>query len=100
MSFINFNFKDNDEELCLANSATTHTNLKNKKHISSLTSMEANVNTISGTVNLIDGSGRANIILSGETKFVIYDVLFSLRLQMKIVNISTLFLESQDICKY
>ncbi|PIN15441.1 hypothetical protein CDL12_11914 [Handroanthus impetiginosus] len=38
---------------------------------------EANVNTISGSTKLIEGSGRANILLPGGTKFVVDDALFS-----------------------
>ena len=30
---------------------------------------EANVSTISGTTNLIEGSGRANVFLPGERDF-------------------------------
>ncbi|KAL0561638.1 hypothetical protein IC582_002078 [Cucumis melo] len=39
--------------------------------------LEANVNTISGSTNLIEGFGRANLILPKGTKFTISNALFS-----------------------
>ena len=35
--------------------------------------MKANVSTISGTTNLVEGSGKANITLSNGTRFHIND---------------------------
>ena len=52
---------NNDDDICLINSATTHTILKNKKYFSYLKMGETNVNTISGSAKLIEGSGRATI---------------------------------------
>ena len=67
----------NNEDLYLADSATTHAILKSKKYFSTLTMLEANVNTISGSANLIEGFGKANLILPRGTKFTINNVLFS-----------------------
>ena len=39
--------------------------------------LEANVNTISGSTNLIEGFGKTNLILSRGTKFTINNALFS-----------------------
>ena len=69
--------KMNNEDLCLADSATTHTILKSKKYFSTLTMLEANVNLISGSTNLIEGFGKTNLILPKGTKFTISNVLFS-----------------------
>jgi len=63
-------------EMCLADSATTHTILKHKKYFSFLLKGESNVNTISGT-KIIEGFGRANISLYGGTKLYIENVLYS-----------------------
>ena len=52
--------KMRNEDLCLAEIATTHTILTNKKYFSKLTMLEAKVNTISGSANLIEGFGKAN----------------------------------------
>ena len=51
----------NEDDVCLADNATTHTILRDKKYFLELTLIKANVNTISGTTNLVEGSGRANI---------------------------------------
>lgn len=51
----------------------THTILQVQKYFSSLKMAKANVSTISGTVTLIEGSGRANIILPGGTSILIKD---------------------------
>ena len=53
----------NEGDVCLANYATTHTILRDKRYFLNLTLTNANVSTISGTANLIEGSGRANIML-------------------------------------
>ena len=68
--------KINDADICLADSATMYTIFKEKKYFSHLTLGEANVNTISGSTKLIEGSRRANILLSKGTKFIIEDALF------------------------
>ena len=67
--------KINGGEICLADSATTHTILQDKKYFSHITLVEANVNTISGPAYLIDGSGRATIMLPCGTIFHINDAL-------------------------
>ena len=51
----------NNEDICLTNSATTHTVLKGKKYFSYLVMQEANVSTISSNTKLIKGSGRVNL---------------------------------------
>ena len=71
------NSKMTREDFCLANSATTHTILKDKKYFQILKLCKANFNTISGSSNLIEGSGRAIIMLSKDTKLCIDDVLYA-----------------------
>ena len=63
----------------LADCTTMQIILKDKKYFSQLTLVEANTNTISGPADLVEGSGRTNIMLSRETIFIINDVLFSSR---------------------
>ena len=67
----------NDDDICLADSATTHTILRNKKYFSNLTLVKAKVNTITGSTDAIEGSGRATIILKNGTKLRIHDALYS-----------------------
>ena len=42
-----------------------------------MTLIKSNVSTISGTTNLVKGSGRTNITLPNETRFYINDTLYS-----------------------
>ena len=66
-------------DICLVDSATTHTILRGQKYFSHITLVEANVNTISGPIDLIDGSGRATIMLPCGMIFHINDALYSVR---------------------
>ena len=64
-------------DICLADCATTHFILQQKKYFSQLTLAPSNVTTISGSVNLIEGSDRATIILPGGTVLHLQDALYS-----------------------
>ena len=74
-NLINYISSAGDE--CLVDCATTHTILRNKKYFSNLTLISSNVQTISGPVDLIKGSGRATIVLPNGTKFQINNALYS-----------------------
>ena len=63
-------------DACLADCATTHTFLRDKKYFSNFTLAQSNVHTISGPVNLIKGSGKATIILLKGTKLQIENALY------------------------
>ncbi|GAV85309.1 hypothetical protein CFOL_v3_28747, partial [Cephalotus follicularis] len=65
------------EDICIADSATTHTILQSEKYFSHLTIAKANVGTISGTSDLIEGSGMTNFVLSNGTQMRITDALYS-----------------------
>ena len=71
------NFLMTKEDFFLADSATTHTILKNKKYFQISKLCKTNFNTISGSSNLIEGSGRAIIMLPKGTKLCIDDALYS-----------------------
>ena len=60
--------KQDTGDICLADSATTHTIMQNQKYFLILTLLKANVNTISGPADLIEGSGRAMVLLPNNTK--------------------------------
>ena len=64
-------------DICLADCTTTHSIPQQKKYFSKLTLTPSNVTTISGLVNLIEGSGRATIILPGGTILHLQDALYS-----------------------
>ena len=78
MSLIDgFNSKMMGEDFFLADRAITHTILKDKKYFQQLSLSKAYVNIISGSLNLIEGSRKANIMLPKGTKLYIDDVLYS-----------------------
>ena len=60
--------KQDTRDICLADSATTHTILRNQKDFLNLTLLKANVNTISGLTDLIESSVRAMILIPNNTK--------------------------------
>ena len=64
-------------DICLADCTTTHSILQENKYFSQLTLARSNVTTISGLIDLIEGSGRATIILPGGTILHLQDVLYS-----------------------
>ena len=64
-------------DICLVDSATTHTILQDYKYFSTLVLSKTSVNTISGATSLIEGSGRANIMLPNGTIIHINDALLS-----------------------
>ena len=64
-------------DACLADCATTHKILCDKKYFSNFTLAQSNVHTISGPVDLIKDSGKATIILPKGTKLQIEDALYS-----------------------
>jgi hypothetical protein len=65
---------------------TTHTILRDKKYFQYLILNKASVNTISGSSNLIEGSGRANIILPKGTKLCIDDALYSSKSRRNLIS--------------
>ena len=71
------NYMSSVGDACLADCATTHTILHDKKYFSNFTLTQSNVHTISGPVNLIKGSGKATIILPKGTKLQIEDAVYS-----------------------
>ncbi|XP_059284821.1 uncharacterized protein LOC132038113 [Lycium ferocissimum] len=62
--------------MCLLDSATTHTILREKKYFSHLVMKRAYVNTISGSTKLIEGSGKATLLLPGGTILAINNALY------------------------
>ena len=84
--------KTSNVDACIADCATTHTILRDKKYFSNISLVKYNVNTISGLVNLIQGSGRVTIILPRGTKIHINDPFILLN-PSKIFLVSRIFTE-------
>ena len=76
----------NEGDVCLVDCATTHTILRDKRYFLELTLTNVNVSIISGTINLIKGSGRANIMLPNGTRFHINDALYSSKCTRNLLN--------------
>jgi hypothetical protein len=91
------NSKMISKDLCLADSCTTHTILRYKKYFQYLILNKANINTISGSLNLIEGSGRANIILPKQTKFCIDDVLYSSKSRRNLISFKDIRLNDYHV---
>ena len=72
-----FGLKMNEDDVCLADCATTHTILWDKRYFLELALIKANVSTISGTTNLVEGFRKTNIMLPNWTRLHINDALYS-----------------------
>ena len=58
-----FGLKMNEDDVCLTNCTTMHTILRNKRYFLELTLTKANVSTISGTTNLVEGwKSKHNVV--------------------------------------
>ena len=64
-----------EEELCLVDSGTTNSILRETKYFQTLTKRQGNVLTIAGRDATIIGSGRAIIVLPMGTQITIEDAL-------------------------
>ena len=67
----------NEGDVCLADCTTTHIILRDKRYFLDLILTNANVSTISGTANIIEGSKTANIMLPNGIRLHINDALYS-----------------------
>ncbi|GAV91160.1 hypothetical protein CFOL_v3_34559, partial [Cephalotus follicularis] len=73
-------------DICIDNSATTHTILQSKKYFSHLTIAKANVTTISGTADLIEGSGMVSFVISNGTQICITNALYSTKSKRNLLS--------------
>ena len=64
-----------EEELCLVDSCTTNSILREMKYFQTLKKREGNIMTIAGRDALIVGSGRATITLPMGTQIMMEDAL-------------------------
>ncbi|KAK6152021.1 hypothetical protein DH2020_014656 [Rehmannia glutinosa] len=73
-------------DYCLLDSATTHSILTNKVYFSSVKLCKAQVTTISGPVEIIDGSGNATVVLPNGTILNIENALLSSRSKRNLLS--------------
>ena len=64
-----------EEELCLVDSATTNSILRELKYFQTMEKMNGDILTIAGRDTVIVGSGRAIFTLPGGTQVTIEDAL-------------------------
>ena len=88
--------KDNIGDLCILDSGTTHTILKNRDYFSEIKPTEAVVKTISGPVDLIEGIGKAKFLLPNGTKFTIDEALFSPKSTRNLLNFDDIYRNGCD----
>ncbi|BBH02520.1 Disease resistance protein CC-NBS-LRR class family [Prunus dulcis] len=81
----------------LANSATTHTMLQDRKYFSKLMLTKAKVTTISGPAGLIEGSGIAQIMLLNGTILPIPDALYSFNSRRNLLSFKDIRLNSYHV---
>ncbi|KAM0955797.1 hypothetical protein TB2_023719 [Malus domestica] len=67
------------EVSCLADSATTHTILRERHYFTNFIPKKAHLTTLSGSSNLIEGYRKTRIMLSNGTILTIKEALYSLR---------------------
>ena len=67
----------NGEDVCLADSATSHTIFRSTKYFEHISMIKTGVITISGSSNIIEGSGKVNIVLPNGTKLCIDEAMYS-----------------------
>jgi hypothetical protein len=85
------------EDLCLVDSCITHTILRDKKYFQYLILNKASVNIVSSLSNLIEGSGRANIILPKGTKFCIDGALCSSKSRGNLISFKDIRLNGYHV---
>ena len=90
-------FKVNTGDLCILDSGTTHTILKHKKYFSDLKPTKAIINTILGSIDLIEGYGKANIVLPNGTKLFVNNALFSPKSKRNLLSFNDIYLHGYDI---
>lgn len=92
MNFKGATFNDNAGDICIPNSGTTHTIFQHKKYFSELKPTKKIVNTISGPVDLIEGTGKDSFTLLNGTKFYINDVLFLPRSKRNLLSFKDIYI--------
>ena len=87
-----FGLKMNENDACLADCATMHAIPRDKRYFLELKLIKANVSTISGTTNLVEGSKRVNTTLPNGIRFHINDALYSSKSRKNLLSF-------KDICR-
>nr|GEX30205.1 hypothetical protein [Tanacetum cinerariifolium] len=90
-------YQAKDEDLCIADSGATHTILKSKKYFFELKPTKETINIILGPTNLVDGVGKANIVLPNGTQLLIESALFSPKSKRNLLSFRNIYHNGYDI---
>ena len=69
--------KSNCKDICLTDSITTHIVLQDRKYFSSLMLTKVKATTILGQSNVIEGSGKTQIMLPNRTILSIQNMMYA-----------------------
>ncbi|KAL4568713.1 hypothetical protein LXL04_024328 [Taraxacum kok-saghyz] len=83
-------------DLCIADSASTHTILKSKKYFSELVPRKAVIHNISGPADLVEGSGKAQFALPNGTSLYIKNALFSPKSSKNLLSFNDIYFNGYD----
>jgi Reverse transcriptase (RNA-dependent DNA polymerase)/GAG-pre-integrase domain/Integrase core domain len=75
---------------CLIDSATTHSILSDKAYFTQFKPIQANVNTVAGVSKLIEGSGKACVVLPKGTMIKMNDALYSSKTRRNLISFKDL----------
>ena len=75
-----------EDNLCLVDSTATHTIMKDQKFFLELVFNSRKISTIAGLVQIIEGSGRAHMMLHNGTHLFIKYALFSSSSRRNLIN--------------
>src|SRR6187200_1099068 len=88
--------QEKTRDLCIADSASTHTILKSKKYFSELVPRKAVIHTISGPADLVEGSGKAQFALPNGTSLYIKNALFSPKSSRNLLSFNDIYFNGYD----
>ncbi|KAM1369698.1 hypothetical protein ACFX2F_040252 [Malus domestica] len=89
--------KSNGEDFCLVDSATTHSILRDRKYFSNLVLAKVKVTTISEQSDVINGSGKAQIMLPNGTILSIQNALYATRSTRNLLSFKDIRLNGYHI---
>ena len=89
--------QSNGGDICIADSVTTHTILRDGKYFSSLMLTRIGVTTILGPSDVIEGSGKAQIMLPNGTILSIQNALYATRSTRNLLSFKDIRLNGYHI---
>lgn len=88
--------KEHVKDICILDSGTTHTILKNKKYFTKINLTKGVKNTISDPADLIEWIDNVMFMLSNGTMFVTNDALYSLKSKRNLLSLVDIYRQGYD----